>query len=386
MSKLLKERIIYITSIALGLLTVAIMFVPFMSSNIYVTKNGVQEATQVIYNGYQIMFGLELVGGYEIEGMMLLLTVLTGLAGIATMVWGGLALYNNIKNPEKFFGKKFFILFQLIYVACSFCTTIILINFVNVINTSDDPIGAYSLCLFACNTNMKISAYPCIFIILGMGAVALTLTCIFSGMAQDNSLVLPYKKREVISAIITIVACALVFFIPLFDFVYDTNYINSHASTVFDAALGSGSDLTIEYIVRNGHDMFYLSGGGMVGYIKLLYYFMLFISIIGIVYNIAFILGAFKVLHINLDRKLNNLVNIALSVCGVMIAVGCVAYCVGVNFQLDRNWETYVVIKDLAAIWESGHFTYSYPFAGAFVVLYPLVSYLGVRLTNDYLD
>jgi hypothetical protein len=124
----------------------------------------------------------------------------------------------------------------------------------------------------------------------------------------------------------------------------------------------------------------------MVGYIKLLYYVMLFASFVGLAYNVAFLLGATKVLHINLDRKLNNLINIVLSVCGVMIAVGCIAYCIGVNFQLDRNWETYSVISNLSSIWTEGHFTYSYPFAGAFIVLYPLVSYIGVRVVNDYLD
>lgn len=386
MSKLLKERIIYITSIALGVLTIALLFVPFMSSYVYKTENGVQTAVRVMYSGFNLIFNIDPTGGYEIEGMMRFLAVFLGLAAVASLVWGGLALYTNYKNPEKFFGKKFFILFQLIYVACAFCCLILLLNFVKTINESEDPIGSYSLCLFACITGKEIEAFPCIFILLGIGTVALVGTCIFSGMAQDNSLVLPYKKREIISSIITIVACVLVIFVPLFNFVYNTNYINSHASTIYDAAVGSGSDLTIEYVVVTGYDMFFSSGGGFPGYIKLLYYFMLFIGIAGLVYNVAFLLGALKVLHINLDRKLNNLINVALSVCGVMITVGCVALCIGVNFQLDRNWETYSVINPLQTIWTEGHFTYSYPFAGAFVVLYPLVSYVGVRLVNDYLD
>jgi hypothetical protein len=386
MSKLLKERIIYITSIALGVLTIALLFVPFMSSWISVTTNGVTAPKEFIYNGFDIIFNIDPTGGYEIEGIMRLLLVITGLAALASLAWGGLALYNNIKNPEKFFGKKFFILFQLIYVACVFCNIIVLVNFVNAINTSDDPISGYSLCLFACVTGSQISAFPCIFIIAGFGLVAFLVTCVFSAKAQDNSLVLPYKRREVISSIITIVACVLVIFIPLFTFVYNTNHINTNASNIFQFALGSGSDLTSSYVFVNGYDMFYLSGGGFVGYIKLLYYVMLFIGIAGIAYNIAFLLGALKVFHFNFDRKLNNLINVALSVCGVMITVGCVALCIGVNFQLDRNWETYSVINPLQTIWTEGHFTYSYPFAGAFVVLYPLVSYVGVRLVNDYLD
>ena len=387
MSKLLKERIIYITSIALGVLTILLMFVPFMSSYINVTDAGGNTTqTHVVYNGFNILFGIDAKGGYEIEGMMLLLTIILALAGLASLVWGVLAMITNKKNPEKFFGKTFFILFQLIFVACAFCCTLVLCNFVNTINTMDDPISGYSLCLFACVTGKTISAYPCIFILLGVGAVALITTCIFSGMAQDNSLVLPYKKREIISSIITIVACIAVFFIPLFNFVYNTNFINSHASTVFESALGSGADLTNEYVLVNGYNMFYHSGGGFEGYLKLLYYVMLFAAIAGIAYNVAFLLGAFKILHINLDRKLNNIVNIVLSVCGVMMTVGCVALCIGVNFQLDRNWETYSIIKDLNTIWSSGHFTYSYPVVGAFIVLYPLVSYLGVRLVNDYLD
>jgi len=150
MSKLLKERIIYITSIALGVLTIMLLFVPFMSSWISVTKNGVTAPKEFLYNGFDIIFTIDPTGGYEIEGIMRLLLVVAGLAALASLAWGGLALYNNIKNPEKFFGKKFFILFQLIYVACVFCSIILLVNFVNVINTSDDPIGNYSLCLFAC--------------------------------------------------------------------------------------------------------------------------------------------------------------------------------------------------------------------------------------------
>lgn len=386
MSKLLKERIIYITSIALGILTIAFLFVPFMSSCLNVTENGVTEPKLFTYSGFNILFNLNLDGGYEIEGMMLLLTIIVAIASLASIVWGGIALYKNIRNPETFSGKKFFILFQLIYLVCAFCCAIILVNFVDTINTVDNAIDDYSLCEFACNTNIKISAYPCIFILLGIGAVALLTTCIFTGMNKDNSLVLPYNKREIISSIITIVACVLVFFIPLFNFVYNTNYINSHAANIYDSVIGSGSDLTNEYELVSGFDILYRSGGGFNGYIKLLYFIMLFASIVGIVYNVAFLLGAFKVLHINLDRKLNNLVNIVLSVCGVMITVGCVALCIGVNFQLDRNWDTYSVIKPLATIWTSGHFTYSYTLAGAFVVLYPLASYLGVRILNSYID
>ena len=386
MSKLLKERIIYITSIVLGLLTIFTLFVPFMSSNVTETQDGVQQIILTNYNGFNILFSLDVTGGYEIEGMMLLLMVIISIAAIACIVWGGLAMLNNIKNPEKFFGKKFFILFQLIYLGCAFVLAVMLVNFVNTINTSDDPIGSYSLCVFYCVAGTKIEAFPCIFIILGLGLVAFIATCTFSGMAKDNSLVFPYTRREIISSIITVVACIAVFFIPLVNFVYSTNYLNANASTAFDAALGSGADLTIEYTVINGYDMFFRSGGGLTGYIKLLYYFMLFVSYVGIAYNVVFVLGAFKILHINFDRKINNLVNIVLSVCGVMIAVGCIAYCIGVNYQLDRNWETYSVINNLSTIWSEGHFTYSYPFAGAFVVLYPLVSYLGVRVTNDYLD
>ena len=113
MSKLLKERIIYITSIALGLLTVLLLFVPFMSSNITETVDGVQQSVQTVYNGFGILFSLGVTGGYEIEGMMLLLMVIISVAALASIVWGGLAILNNVKNPEKFFGKKFFILFQL---------------------------------------------------------------------------------------------------------------------------------------------------------------------------------------------------------------------------------------------------------------------------------
>ncbi len=387
MSKLLKERIIYLTSIALGILTIAFLFVPFMSSVSSVKTSNTQSSFVLfIYNGFDIIFNIDPAGGYEIEGIMRLLLVITGLAALASIAWGGLAFYTNYKNPEKFFGKKFFILFQLIYVACVFCTIIVLINFVNTINTQDDPIASYSLSKFACETNMKISAYPCIFMLGGIGLVGLLGTCVFSAKAQDNSLVLPYKRREIISSLITIVACVLVIFIPLFTFVYNTNYINTNASNIFTFALGSGGDLTHRYTLVTGYDMFYLSGGGFVGYIKLLYYFMLFIGIAGIAYNIAFLLGALKLIHFNFNRKLNNLVNIALSVCGVMITVGCVALCIGVNFQLDRNWETYSFIHDLSTIWSEGHFTYSYPLAGAFVVLYPLASYVGVRLVNDYLD
>ena len=130
MSKLLKERIIYITSIALGVLTIALLFVPFMSSYVYKTENGVQTAVRVMYSGFNLIFNIDPTGGYEIEGMMRFLAVFLGLAAVASLVWGGLALYTNYKNPEKFFGKKFFILFQLIYVACAFCCLILLLNFV----------------------------------------------------------------------------------------------------------------------------------------------------------------------------------------------------------------------------------------------------------------
>ena len=386
MSKLVKERIIYITNIVLGLLTLGFLFVPFVSSTIYESVNGVTQPTLVVYNGYDILFNLGVTVGNEIEGIMLLLAVVLTLASVASAFLGASALKNNIKNNEKFAGKKIFILLNIVYVFCAFALTLVVLNFVNTINTLDDPITGYSICLFACVTGIKIQYYPCIFMILGLGVLSAFTTCIFSGMAKDNSLVLPYTKREVISSIVTIVACIAVFFLPLFNYVYDTNFLNTNASTAFDSAIASGSDLTVEYNIINGYNMFYFSGGGMSGYIKMFYYAMLFVAIVGLIYNVSFLLGATKLLHINLDRKLNDLINFVLTICGIFICVGCVAYCIGVNYQLDRNWETYSAIRNLASIWAEGHFTYSYTFAGAYIALFPVASLLSVKMLNDYLD
>ena len=78
MSKLLKERIIYITSIVLGLLTIFTLFVPFMSSNVLTKTDAGQQSVLTTYNGFGILFSLGVTGGYEIEGMMLLLMVIYG--------------------------------------------------------------------------------------------------------------------------------------------------------------------------------------------------------------------------------------------------------------------------------------------------------------------
>lgn len=388
MSKLLKEKIIYIIAMALGVLTIGFFFIPYMT----VVAKEVDEITkQIIYtptvlNGWTVMFGgIDCVNGGEAEGIFLVLTCVVGLAAIANLVLGFLCFMAAKKNPEAKIGKKWFIILQLIYMAVVFTMTIALDKYLLFINDSKLPVKGWSVFAFYAETGVLSEGGLCLYFLMGISTIALIASAILTGMVKDNSLVLPYKRREIISSIITIVACVAVFFITVFDYYYSTIYINKNIESIYEIAQNNGGDPTNQYVLYSGYDLYYLSSGGLAGYIRLFFYLMQFVAIMGIAYNVVFLLGAFGVLRINFDRKINNVVNIALMVMGIMIFVGCAAYCYGVNFQLDSNWAANATQKPLATIW-GDQFPRSYILAGPIVCLYPIASFFGVYSLNNFLD
>ncbi len=387
MSKALKERIVYFISMALGVLTLIALFFPFMT----ITREKIVAGQAPEYYGdtlmgFNMIFNLDCVRGDEAEGLFLVFTIVLALLALASIVWGLLNFLGQRKNPDQVAAKKWFILFQLVYCALTFCMMIGLNNYLDVLNNSENAINKWSIAVFYATSGNLSTAGPCVYILLALGVVALVPTCVLTAMLKDNSLVFPYRRREIITSAITIVACIAVFFLPLFNYYYSTNYINVNAATIYDRVMGNGADLTTEYLLYDGYEIFYFANGGMAGYIKVLFYMMIFVSIATLAYNVFFLLAAFGVFRINFDRKLNNKANLALMVMGIMIFVGCLAYCYGVNFQLDRNWETYSRIFDLQSIWTVGQFPRSYISAGAIVALYPIASYLAVRFLNEYPD
>ena len=388
MSKLLKEKIIYIIAMALGVLTIAFFFIPYMT---VVSKEVDEISKQIIYtplalNGWTVMFGgLDCVNGNEAEGLFLVLTCVVGLAAIANFVLGFLYYLAAKKNPDAKLGKKWFIILQLIYMAVTFTMCIALDKYLLYINNSQLPVKGWSVFAFYAETGVLAEGGPCLYFLMGVSTIALIASAILAGMVKDNSLVLPYKRREIIASFITIIACIAVFFITVFEYYYTTVYINSSIESIYEFAQNAGGDPTYKYNLYSGYDIYYLSSGGLPGYIRLFFYLMQFVAIMGIAYNIVFLLGAFGVLRINFDRKINNTINLALMVMGIMIFVGCVAYCYGVNYQLDSNWAANATQKPLHTIWD-GQFPRSYILAGPIVCLYPIASFFGVYSANNFLD
>jgi hypothetical protein len=171
----------------------------------------------------------------------------------------------------------------------------------------------------------------------------------------------------------------------LFDFYHSTAYINDNASTIYTISSSLGSDPTNQYITYDGYLIFTESGGGMAGFIKIALYLMIYVGIVGIVYNVIFLLAALRIIMINFDRKLSNIINLTLMVAGLLIFIGCTVYSVGVNFKLDTNYKTYSMVFDFDSIW-GGAFPHTYICAGAIVSLFPILSFGGVYLLNNYLD
>ena len=388
MSKLLKEKIIYIIGMALGLLTLAFFFIPYMT---VVTKEVDEVTKQIIYtptvlNGWAVMFGgIDCINGNEAEGIFLVLTCVVALASVANLVLGLLCYLAAKKNPDAKIGKKWFIILQLIYLAVAFTMTIALDKYLLFINGSQLPVKGWSVFAFYAETGVLSAGGPCLYFLIGASTIAVIASSILAGMVKDNSLVLPYKRREIIASFITIVACIAVFFITVFDYYYSTIYINQNIESIYEFAKSNGGDPTFKYNLYSGYDIYYLASGGLQGYIRLFFYLMQFVAIMGIAYNVVFLLGAFGVLRINFDRKINNTINLALMIMGVMIFVGCVAYCYGVNYQLDSNWAANATQKPLSTIW-GDQFPRSYILAGPIVCLYPIASFFGVYTANNFLD
>lgn len=388
MSKLLKERIIYIIAMALGVLTIGFFFIPYMT----VVVKEVDEVTKtIIYTptvltGWTVMFGgIDCVNGNEAEGIFLVLTCIVALAAVANLVLGILYFLASIKNPDAKLGKKWFIILQLIYMAATFVMLVALDKYISFINGSQLPIKGWSVFAFYAETGVLSQSGLCLYFLMGLSTLVFITTAILTGMVKDNLLVLPYKNREIISSIITIVACVAVFFITVFDYYYSTIYINKNIESIYEYAQSTGGDPTHQYVLYSGYDLYCRSAGGLEGYIRIFFYLMQFVAIMGIAYNVVFLLGAFGVLRINFDRKINNTINLALMIMGIMIFVGCVAYCYGVNYQLDSNWTANATQKPLSTIW-GDQFPRSYILAGPIVCLYPIASFFGVYYANNFLD
>lgn len=399
MSNLLKQRIIYICSIALSILTFGFLCLPFMTVYEKVIDAGVTKYNPVTLFGWDVMNPgiVDCVKGSEAEGIFLVFSFVILIATIALLVWGGLNLFSSFKTPDAKRGYKWFIIIELVYTLLEFCMAIAMGSYINYLNTADLANTGWSIFAFKAACGSASAAGPCVYVLLGLGAAITIITCVFTAMAKDNSLVLPYTKREIISSIVTIVACVAVFFITLCRFYYTTNYINTNIQSVYDSVVStSGSDLSVNYKLWDGYEVFSFGAGGMEGYIRVLILVMWFVAICGILYNIFFLLAALGVFRINFDRKISNKINLALMVCGIMISVGCIAYSVGVNYQLGSNWTAYYKQLPLDSIWntnmwlaESGvmvGFPQTVVYEGAFVVLYPIASYVGVRLINEYPD
>ena len=389
MSKQLKERIIYIISMALGLLVIASLFFPFVTVSKTITDSyGAITMHSEVISGFKMVFVgmLEYCkAGREAEALFVVFSILCFGLALASIALGFLFLRGSKKNPEKVYPKKWFIIFQLVMTALSFVMILSVNNYVDYLNTKEGASGGWSHFETYFTTGIYSKVGPCSYIMCILSAIGLVGTSVFTGMAKDNSLVFPYKRREIISACITIVACALVFFLPLFDFYYTTAYLNDNASTIYTITSSLGADPTQQYITYDGYLLFSQGGGGMAGFLKVVLYLMVFVGIVGIVYNVVFLLAAAKLIKINFDRKLSNIINLTLMVMGILIFVGCAAYCIGVNFQLDTNYKTYSMVYDFDSIW-GGSFPHSYMCAGSILSLFPVASFAGVFFVNNYLD
>ena len=242
MSKLLKERIIYIISIALGLLLIIAFSFNFMTVTESETVGTDVKFNLIKLNGFEIMFGIDCTKGTEAEGILQTFMFVIAILALASIAFGALFLRGSFKHPDKSSTKKWFIIFQVVAMALSYCMMLWLLTYISNLNTNPNPetTGNWSIFAFKAKCGNTSAFGPCIFIVFALSAISFVATCVFTAMVKDNSLVLPYKRREIITSVITIVACVATFFISLCNFYYTTDYINENAASIFTNSLENG--------------------------------------------------------------------------------------------------------------------------------------------------
>jgi len=424
MSTLKKERVIFITGIALFVLTMMALCFPFFTVGVYTNTQDANTAESIRYLGWQIFkFVNPLIKQKYNEndpdspiinlvmspiGSEAAFTVFSAVLVILACLVGvlcGYGLYKSIKTG-KGIGKKWINIVFVGYFVFSVVMLALYFTYIHNLNTMEfvgnkaaNLAKRWSIFGFKSMTGVEALMGPAPFILTAIGTGAMMTSIIFTMGIQDNSILYPYKKRQVYSSLLTIALCVGIFFLPFIDFFYSTEYLSytenfsSISAILFRKGQDNVNQLTVnglENIALNftngvGWDMISTGSGAIQGYYKVLFVMMFTVAGCGIVYAVANLLGACEVIRFNFSRKHLNTVCLVIMVIGIMLWFGSFAYMLGVNVRLNDFYGQYQEVFVIA--YPDGEFPQTSCTLGAWLSMVPgIIGYAGVAWLNAFED
>lgn len=438
-STLKKERIVYFTGIAVFVLYLLALCLPYIGVGLYTSKQSALQADYVQYLGWQFFswigyFKTEVgagnnmpivdtsgnpVGEYEkvltnitprgSESLFIMCNAALLFITVAIAVYCAFALYKSFKY-KTCSKKKLLNTLYIGYVIVSFLVLVAYIPYVNYLNTheftsannSTNASAAKAWSSFAFKSLTGVETKMCVgpFIIAAIGLVGTFISLICTMQLQDNSIFYPYKKRHVFSSLVCIVLCVSVFFLPYIDYYFSTFNLYTRGQTGLQDILipkGSGG---VRAISANGHetladgfkrgigwDCINSGSGDISGYYKVMFILMFIVAVMGIVYSIANLLGAAGVIRFNFDRKYIDLIACVIMIFGIMLWVGSFVYSYSVNVRLDTIFNDPGYVANFTKAYPDGQFPRTICTVGAWLSMIPgIVGFGAIKVLNAYDD
>ncbi len=436
-STIKKERVIYFTGIALFAVFMIALCLPYIGVGLYTDKQSVTQADYVVYLGWQLFAWTGYYKGAPknnpnsmpsftesgeplstVEKTLRTITptgtesifvifnyVLLGIVVFLAVI-DGIALYRSYKTGLSM-GKKFINLFHIGYAVVSAMILISYIPYVNYLNNhvfsstneSSNATAAKAWATFAfkslsgVETTMQCGP----FIIAIAGLVAAAVSLIFTMKIQDNSILYPYKSRQVMSSCVCIALCVAVFFLPCIDYYFSTYSIYGNAARGMKELLFSGPNSALDerglekvaqsFTTGVGWDCILYGSGDIAGYFKLIFILMFVIAGMGIIYSILNLLGAASVIRFNFDRKYTNLICGVLMGCSLLLLFGSLVYSIGVNTRLESLFNTEGFTSSFLIAYPDGQFPQTVCTVGAWLSVLPgIAGFVGVKVLNAFDD
>ena len=433
-STLKKERIVYFTGIALFVVVAITLCFPYITWGVYTHNQMVTLADSVTYLGWQL-FGLtayyrgnpiitetgQIVATGQLSGrtvaplgteaMFVIFNYALLFIAIAVAAIDGFALYENYKNGKSF-GKRFINMLHIGFALVAASLVVVYIPYVNHLNTYEftstntatvaAEAKAWSSFAFKSLTGVatEMQAGPFLIAIFGFAAA---LICIIVTMKlQDNSILYPYKKRQIFASVVCLALCVAVFFLPYIDYYFSTYYIYERNNNNLMTLLFQGKPTDVESARLNanaleriaayfstgvGWDCLTSGSGDIAGFYKVIFSLMFVVAGAGILLSLANLLAAAGIIKFNFDRKYLTMVAATLMIMGILLWAASLVYSIGVNIRLDTRYSEKDFVQYFMKAYPDGQFPQTVCTVGAWLSMLPgIVGYAGTKLLCTYDD
>lgn len=436
-STLKKEKIIYLTGIALFVILAITLCFPYAVLGVYTDTQSVTVAESVTYIGWQF-FGLTAfyksapVNGIAQDGSVITSTAVDFkavtpvgseaalvifnyailLLAVGLAVFDGFALFQTLVHKRSF-KKKIGNIMHIGFFIATIAAILFYVPYINHLNTYEftsknaatvaSEARNWASFAFKSLTGIESKMTPLPFIIAGYGLIALMVSLICTMKLQDNSILYPYKPRHVYATLVCMLACVGVFFLPCIDYYYSTFYIckdgvaNSPATLQYILYLTPGANLdteidtnALELIAKQfktgvGWDCFLTGSGDISGFYKTIFILMFAVAGCGFLFCCATLLAAAGIIKFNFDKKYLTLITAIIMGFGFLLWVASLVFAMSVNIRLNEVYNSKGYEQFFRKAYPEGQFPQTVCTVGAWLSMVPgILTFAGTKLLCSY--